>query len=146
MLYLFIAITISTMLAVAVIGFQLTKTLHRLGFDDKALSRWIYLGIIISFSKAIVPATNVAGGGAGILGNMIFRYFLSRDIYKVLANNIGNVLPILVYHKSFRLSFRIINTNRDTMETKNAVANMSMNSSHRSFPSLTEDYLSMQTL
>ena len=74
MLYLFIAISFSTMFAVAFIGFKLTSTLHRLGFNDKALSRWIYLGIIISFLKAIVPVMYLVDGGSGVLGSEIVRY------------------------------------------------------------------------
>ncbi|OMJ82061.1 hypothetical protein SteCoe_17332 [Stentor coeruleus] len=135
---LYIISSLVNFLLVSYIGLKLIKAYALFLESSKyALSRWVYLGIVISLIKMSVP-------GIFMFDTKIKKFFDYESFslaFTLINHNFGGILPMLVYHKSFKLSFIILDENRRSQNLiKSHLKNIAMIESANSLESLSEDY------
>jgi hypothetical protein len=128
---------------VSIVGIQLIKVYEQfLEESNHTLSKWVYLGIIISLIKILVPCIFLIDKQTDyVFTSQTLSYFLFSVWYDLASNNIAGILPMLVYHKTFKLSFIVIDDNkRSTIIIESHLKTMILCDSTYSLESLDDNY------
>lgn len=128
---------------VSYVGIQLIKVYEQfLEESNHTLSKWVYLGIIISLIKILVPCIFLIDKQTDyIFTSQKLSYFLFSVWYDLASNNIAGILPMIVYHKTFKLSFIVIDDNkRSTIIIESHLKTMILHDSTHSLESLDDNY------
>ncbi|OMJ69366.1 hypothetical protein SteCoe_32930 [Stentor coeruleus] len=123
---------------VSIVGIQLIKVYEQfLEESNHTLSKWIYLGIVISLIKILVPCIF-------LIDKQTDYVFTSQRLsiwYALVNHNIAGILPMFVYHQSFKLSFIVIDDNkRSTIIIENHLKTIILYDSTHSLESLGDNY------
>ena len=62
-------------------------------------------------------------------------------MYILISQSIYSIFPIVVYHKSFKITFQVIDAANSAMPSLLEIEDNLIESEKRSFPSLNGDYL-----
>ncbi|OMJ77369.1 hypothetical protein SteCoe_23067 [Stentor coeruleus] len=138
MLILYIVSAFVNFILVSIIGLKLIKTYeYFLEDSNNTLSRWIYIGIVISLFKIIVPSLFLIDSRI----TNLFEEDVVSWVYTLISHNFGGILPMIVYHKSFKISFFIVDDSKKSGDMIEAhIRKITLFESEKSLESLDEGY------